>query len=213
MGIAGRGLAGRAATRLAALFAPPYMARHYLARLTENPYIDPDAVIHHADLQLGPHVFIADRVIVYQAADGGPIMLDEGAHVMRDSVLETGQGGSIRIGADTFLHPRCQVMAYKGDVVIGEHTSIAPGCAFYAYNHGMKPGELLKKQPLETRGGIRVEDGVWLGFGVMVLDGVTIGEGAVVGAHAVVTADIPANAIAAGNPARVIRSREATDGR
>jgi acetyltransferase-like isoleucine patch superfamily enzyme len=207
MHFAGVGLTGRLATRMAVIFAPPYMARFYLARLTDNPYVDPLAVIHHADLSLGAHAFIADRVIIYQAAEGGRVIIGDRAHLMRDSVLETGQGGSIELGIDTFLHPRCQVMAYKGDVRIGDHVAIAPGCAFYAYNHGFSPGELVKRQPLETRGGIRIGDGAWLGFGVIVLDGVSIGAGAVVGAGSVVTDDVPDNAIAVGNPARVVSIR------
>jgi len=211
MSKAGLGVTGRIATRLAAAFAPPYMARFYLARITRKPYVDPQAVIHHGDLLLGAHAFIADRVIVYQAGDGGRVTIGEGTHILRDSVLETGQGGAISIGSDTFLHPRCQVMAYKGDISIGEHTAIAPNCAFYSYNHGIKAGELIKKQPLETSGGISIGDGVWLGFGVVVLDGVTIGGGAVIGAGSVVTHDIPENAIAVGDPARVVSTRGDSD--
>lgn len=207
MRFAGLGTFGRIATRLAAAFAPPYMARFYLARITKNPFVDPRAEICHDGLKLGSHAFLADRVIVYKARDGGPVVVGEGTHVLRDSVLETGQGGSITIGVDTFLHPRCQVMAYKGNVSIGDHAAIAPSCAFYAYNHGMKAGELIKLQPLETRGDITIGNGVWLGFGVIVLDGVTIGDGSVVGAGAVVTGDIPENAIAVGNPARIVGTR------
>jgi len=207
MHFAGAGLTGRFATRLATMFAPPYMARFYLARLTDHPYIDPKAVICHDGLTLGSQVFIADRVIIYQAADGGPVIIGDSTHVLRDSVLETGQGGEIELGIDTFLHPRCQVMAYKGDIRIGDHVAVAPGCAFYAYNHGLSAGELIKRQALETRGGIRVGDGAWLGFGVIVLDGVSIGAGAVIGAGSVVTENVPDNAIAAGNPARVVSIR------
>jgi len=207
MHFAGVGVTGRLAARLAAIFAPPYMARFYLARLTDNAFVDPKAVIHHDRLTLGAHAFIADRVIVYKATDGGQVAIGESTHIMRDGVLETGHGGSIEIGADTFLHPRCQVMAYKGDIEIGDHVAIAPGCAFYAYNHGFQRDELIKRQPLETRGGIRVGDGAWLGFGVIVLDGVSIGDGAVIGAGSVVTESIPANSIAVGNPARVVSKR------
>ena len=207
MHFSGVGMTGRFAARLAAIFAPPYMARFYLARITGKPFVDPRAVIHHAGLVLGSHAFIADRVIVYKALDGGRVIIGDSTHILRDSVLETGHGGTITIGTDTFLHPRCQVMAYKGDVAIGDHVAIAPGCAFYAYNHGSQPGELIKRQPLETRGGIQVGDGAWFGFGVIVLDGVSIGAGAVIGAGSVVTGNIPDNAIAVGNPARVVSIR------
>jgi len=207
MRFAGLSPAGRIAIRVASLFSPPYMARDYLAWIGPNSYIDPKAVIHHRDLQIERNVFIADRVIIYQAAEGGRITLSERANILRDCVLETGQGGTIFIGIDTYLHPRCQVMAYKGNVSLGNNVAIAPNCAFYAYNHGSRPGELVKRQPLETRGGIRIGDGAWLGFGVIVLDGVTIGAGAIVGAGSVVTRDIPEHAIAAGNPARVISER------
>ena len=208
MHFAGLSVTGRIATRLAAAFAPPYMARFYLARLTNNPFVDPRAEICHDSLVLGSHSFLADRVIVYKAKDGGPVVIGERAHVLRDSVLETGQGGSITIGADTFLHPRSQVMAYVSNISIGDHTAIAPNCAFYAYNHGIKAGDLIKRQPLESRGDIVIGNGVWIGFGVIVLDGVSIGDGAVVGAGAVVTHDVPANAIVVGNPARVVSQRD-----
>lgn len=52
-----------------------------------------------------------------------------------------------------------------------------------------------------------VEDDVWLGYGATILTGVTIGRGAIVAAGSVVTKDIPAYAVAAGNPAKVISSR------
>ena len=207
MRFSGLSWAGRAATRLASLFAPPYMARFYMARFGNKPFVDPEAVIHHGHLVLGTNAFLADRVIVYQADGGGPISIGAKSHVLRDSVLETGQGGSITIGEDTFLHPRCQVMAYKGDVTIGDHVAIAPGCAFYAYNHSFKAGELIKRQPLKSRGGISIGDDAWLGFGVVVLDGVKIGTGAVIGAGSVVTEDVPDNCVAAGDPAKVIHER------
>jgi virginiamycin A acetyltransferase len=58
-----------------------------------------------------------------------------------------------------------------------------------------------------SRGDTTVGHDVWLGYRALVMPGVTIGHGAVIAAGSVVTADIPAYAIAGGNPARVIRQR------
>jgi acetyltransferase-like isoleucine patch superfamily enzyme len=62
----------------------------------------------------------------------------------------------------------------------------------------------MRLQPLQTKGGIVIEDDVWIGFGVIVLDGVKIGKGAVLGAGSVVTRDIPDNTVAVGVPAKTI---------
>lgn len=209
MSYAGLSRSGRFAARLASAFAPPYMDRFYLARFGSNPYVDPQAILNHDQLSVGPQAFIADRVIIHKAKDGGPVELAESVHILRDSVLETGHGGAISIGRDTFLHPRSQVMAYCGSIRIGAHVAVAPNCALYSYNHGTASGELVKRQPLSSRGGITIGDDVWIGFGVIVLDGVTIGSGAIVGAGSVVTDDIPENAIAVGNPARIVSTRAA----
>jgi carbonic anhydrase/acetyltransferase-like protein (isoleucine patch superfamily) len=52
---------------------------------------------------------------------------------------------------------------------------------------------------------VHIADNVWIGDSAIVCKGVTIGENSIVGAGAVVTGDIPANAVAAGNPAKVVK--------
>ncbi len=198
---------GRIATRLAAWFAPPYTARFYLARLNPNGYIDPSAIVHHANFLLGANIFVADRVVINQAANGGPVELGDRVHILRDTIIVSGAGGSVMIGADTFIQPRCQVMGYKGTIQIGRNVQIAPNCGFYSYDHSFSPDELIRKQPLKSKGDIIIDDDAWLGFGVIVLDGVKIGKGAVIGAGAVVRHDVPDGAIAVGVPARVVRMR------
>ena len=74
-------------------------------------------------------------------------------------------------------------------------------------DHGFDPGDLIMRQPLQTKGGIVVGDDAWLGFGVIVLSCVRIGKGAVIGAGSVVTHDVPDGAIAVGVPAQVIKMR------
>ena len=68
---------------------------------------------------------------------------------------------------------------------------------------------LLKtlRQEAVSRGDIRVDDDVWIGFRALILSGVHIGQGAVIAAGAVVTRDVPPYAVAAGVPARIVRYR------
>ena len=207
MRYAGLSTLGRITTYLATWFSQPYKARSYLARLNTQGYIAPNASICHDNLYLDNNVFIGDRVVIYQNKNGGSVKIGKGTHIHRDTIIETGYGGSLTIGAATHIQPRCQFSAYKASIEIGHGVSIAPNCGFYPYDHGMAPGELIAKQPLQTKGGILVENDTWLGFGVIVLDDVRIGRGAVVAAGAVVTCDVPNGAIAAGVPARVIKMR------
>ena len=207
MRYAGLSTTGRFATRLASLFAPPHKASFRLANMNPQGYISPSAVIHHSNLRLGKNILVGDRVVIYQAQDGGQVKLDDRVAILRDSAIETGFGGSISIGPSTCIHPRNQVNAYLGSIRIGCGVDIAPNCAFYSYDHGFAPGKPIREQPLQTKGDIVIEDHVWLGVGVIVLSGVRIGKGAVIGAGAVVTQNIPENAIASGNPARVVKLR------
>jgi acetyltransferase-like isoleucine patch superfamily enzyme len=124
-----------------------------------------------------------------------------------DCIIETGEGGSVEIGDESHIQPGCRIMGYVGSTRIGKRVEMAPNCACYPYNHGIAPGRPIRSQPLQTKSGIQIGDDAWLGFGVIVLDGVRIGDGAVIGAGAVVTRDVPAGAIAAGNPARIIGMR------
>lgn len=207
MRFAGLSFFGRLATRFATWFAPPSYERCYLAWLNPKGYVAPGAVLHHGDLRLGTRVFIGERVVIFQDKNGGPVELGNGVQLYGDTYIQTGEGGSIRIGDRTTVQPRCQFSAYKAPIQIGCDVQIAPNCAFYPYDHAFAPGDLIKKQPLQTKGGIVIEDDAWLGFGVIVLDGVRIGKGAVIGAGAVVTRAIPAGAIAFGVPARVVKMR------
>jgi acetyltransferase-like isoleucine patch superfamily enzyme len=60
-------------------------------------------------------------------------------------------------------------------------------------------------QGFTTKGPVTLGDNVWLGANVVVTSGVTIGRRAVIGANSVVTDDVPAFAVAAGAPARVLK--------
>ncbi|MEZ4771254.1 MAG: acyltransferase [Caldilineales bacterium] len=198
---------GRLCMALAALGQPPYKARRPLARLGPHGYAARSATLFGAGIALAAGCFIDERVTIYQHPGGGPVALAERVHIYRDCIVETGPGGSLSVGADTHIQPRCQFTAFAGSIRIGARVQIAPNCSFYPYDHSFAAGQEIAVQPLRSKGGIVVEDGAWLGVGVTVLDGVTIGVGAVIGAGAVVTESVPAGAIAVGAPARVIGMR------
>ena len=197
------------AVRLAGWGVPPYKGRHTLARLSRRGYISPQATVHHDKFRHGTHVFIGDGVVIYNVDDeGGAVALGDRVFVNKDTIIETGKGGSITIGDDSHIQPRCHFAGYVSSITIGRQAQIAPYCAFFPYDHSMAPQQSLFLQPLRTKGGIVIEDDVWLGVGVTVLDGVRIGHGAVIAAGAVVTSSVPAGAIAGGVPARIIGTRD-----
>ena len=208
MHFAGLSPFGRVATRLATFFAHPHKARNYLSHMNPKGYISPKAVIHHTDLQLGSKIFIDDRVVIFQRETGGKIAIGNRVCIYRDTILETGEGGTLSIGDESSIHPRCQINAYLTSIKIGSRVMIGPNCAFYSYDHGVAPNQPIDSQPLQSKGSIIVGDGAWLGFGVIVLSGVHIGSGAAIGAGSVVIEDIPEGAIAAGNPAHLVKMRK-----
>lgn len=118
-------------------------------------------------------------------------------------------GPSIVIGDDCFIGSGCEFNITAG-IEIGNKVLIAGGCRFVDHNHGTALGLPMGIQPT-TAARISVEDDSWIGANAVVLEGVSIGAGAVVAAGAVVTRPVPANAIAGGVPARVLRYRDSAD--
>lgn len=199
---------GRLAARFATWKTSPYQGRAFLAGLTRQGFVSHTAYLAYPDLTLGQHVFIGDNVtLTVGGPDPGPVRLADHAKFYGDTFIQIGHGGGIKVGQHTHIQPGCHFRAFVEDIEIGDQVEIASGCAFYSFNHGMEPGQPICEQPLIAKGPIRVGSGAWLGHGVTVLSGVTIGEGAVVAAGAVVTTDIPANMIAGGIPAKVIKPR------
>lgn len=113
---------------------------------------------------------------------------------------------------------------FVGDkLVIGKYCALARGVRFimnganhslggfstypfFIFGNGWEPAALAEI-PSASRGDTVVGNDVWVGTCATILPGVKIGDGAVVAAHAVVSRDVPAYAIVAGNPARVVKMR------
>jgi maltose O-acetyltransferase len=106
------------------------------------------------------------------------------------------------VGARTFANFGLVVLDVAR-VTIGDDVQIGPNVQLLTATHPLEPGP--RRDKWESAEPITIGDNVWLGGGVIVCPGVTIGENTVVGAGAVVVKDLPANVVAVGSPARVIR--------
>ena len=86
----------------------------------------------------------------------------------------------------------------------GEHRS--DWLTTYPFNALFKEFSSFRGHP-KSKGSVEIGNDVWVGCNAIILSGVKIGDGAIVGAGSVVTKDVPAYAIVAGNPAKIIRMR------
>jgi len=117
--------------------------------------------------------------------------------------LRCDYGSRIRVGARTFVNYGL-VALDVASIEIGDDVQIGPNVQLLTPMHPIDPD--TRRAKWEAAEPIVIEGNVWLGGGVIVLPGVTIGENTVVGAGTIVTKDLPPNVVAAGNPARVVRS-------
>lgn len=127
--------------------------------------------------------------------------LGDGAEVRPPLFVD--YGSYITIGAGTFINYNLTALDVA-PITIGRDCQIGPNVQLLTPTHPVEAQP--RRDKLEAAKPITIEDNVWLGGGVIVLPGVTIGANSVIGAGAVVTTDVPANVVAVGNPARVIRS-------
>jgi acetyltransferase-like isoleucine patch superfamily enzyme len=115
--------------------------------------------------------------------------------------------GELRIGAKTVLGQECTVSSFR-HVSIGRECIVADRVMFIDFDHGVVEVERpIREQGIYKRD-VRIGHNVWIGYGASFLRGVTVGDNAVVGTYTVVNRDVPANAVAAGVPVRVLRMRE-----
>lgn len=115
-------------------------------------------------------------------------------------------GRHIFIGERVFINQDC-LFTDMGGIYLADDVLIGPKVSLITVNHLEDPRVRRQVQPQA----IHVEQGAWIGAGAIVLPGVTIGAHAIVGAGSVVTKDVPADMVAVGNPARVIRKIKLID--
>lgn len=146
------------------------------------------------------------RVAVTDPDNARPILADLLGELGPDAYVKpplfVDYGENIRIGARTFVNYNFTALDVA-TITIGEDCQLGPNVQLLTPTHPVEPQP--RRDKLEAAEPITLGDNVWLGGGVIVCPGVTIGDNSVIGAGAVVTRDIPANVVAVGNPARVVR--------
>jgi acetyltransferase-like isoleucine patch superfamily enzyme len=161
---------------------------------------------HPGKIRIGDDVAIDDGCVL-DAKGSGNRGIDIGSRVFlgRHTLLAC-KDGDIALEDGVNISYNCTVFS-ASSVRIGRETLLAAYCYMVGGGHDFDRPDLPVVQQARPSQGILVGPGSWLGAGAIVLDGVTVGPSAIVGAHAVVTQDVPAFAIVAGAPARVVRDR------
>lgn len=169
---------------------------------------------HHLTLRstkrisIGSHVVVSDYAMLsVRGAGDGRIEIGDGVFIGKGTDIRT-HAGTITIDDHANIGSDCLVGS-TNHLYIGKHCLFAARCYVGGAQHNFKRKDVpIGQQPMDDKGGVRIENDVWLGAHVIVNDGVTIGQGAVIGAGSVVTRDIPPYAVAVGSPARVIKKRD-----
>jgi acetyltransferase-like isoleucine patch superfamily enzyme len=135
-----------------------------------------------------------------------------GAHCVIDSFVKikpAGGLGDLIIGTYSVINAGCVLYTGNG-IQIGEHVAVAANTTFAPVNHEYRSrARLICDQGfLASKGGIVVEDDVWIGANCVLLDGAMLRQGCVIAAGSVVRSEIPAYTVWAGQPLRQVGVRQ-----
>jgi len=152
--------------------------------------------------RLGRGVVFEAGVLVFHPES---IEIGDDVYVGHYTILKGYYRNQMRIGSGCWIGQQCFLHS-GGGITIGDNVGIGPGVRILTSSHRLEDGggRPILHAPLEFAP-VEIAEGADIGVGATILPGVKIGRGAQIGAGAVVAEDVPAGAVAAGVPARVLR--------
>ncbi len=156
-------------------------------------------------LIISPQARVSRLADIEDSCRGTRIVVEDG--VVIDSFVKikpAGGSGDVLIGAGSVINSGCVLYTGHG-IRMGRDVLVAANCTFAPTNHAFAdPDRPIRSQGFQpSRGGIVIEDDVWIGANCVLVDGVVIGRGSVIGAGSVVRGVLPPFCIAFGAPAVV----------
>jgi virginiamycin A acetyltransferase len=160
-------------------------------------------------IDIHPKAKISPMTDIEDSVRGTRIVI--GADTVIDSFVKikpVGGSGDLVIGERSSINSGCVIYTGNG-VQIGNDVAIAANCTFAPVNHAFmdKTRPINKQGFLASRGGIVIEDDVWIGANCVILDGAFLRTGCVIGAGSLVRGEVAAYSVNVGNPLRQIGSR------
>lgn len=161
-------------------------------------------------IEIHPKAKVSKHADIEDSTRGTRIVI--GADSAVDSFVKfkpAGGEGHVMIGERVIINSGCVLYTGNG-IKIGNDVAIAANCVFAPVNHAYEDkNRLIREQRFQpSKGGIIIEDDVWIGAGCVILDGAILRRGCVIGAMSLVRGEVPAYHIYGGNPMQKLGERK-----
>ncbi len=167
-------------------------------------------ILYTKKVKLGKSVILGDNVEINALCKNG-VVFGDNVTISKGGLIEcTGVikhiGEGLIIGNNVGIAQFCFIQV-RGQAKIGNNVIFGPNVSIFSENHNYSDPDIPICNQGETRIGVVIEDGVWIGTRSVILDGVIVGENSIIAAGSVVTKNVLPYSIVGGAPAKLIRMR------